>query len=75
MEVLTTEPGVQIYSANFPSGTFEGPGGYPYPEHVGLCLETQHYPDSPNKAQFPSTVLRPGEVYRATTVHRFLVEP
>jgi aldose 1-epimerase len=74
MAVSTTEPGVQIYSANFPSGSFEGVGGYPYPKHVGLCLETQHYPDSPNKPQFPSTVLRPGEVYHAITVHKFGVQ-
>jgi aldose 1-epimerase len=71
MEVLTTEPGVQIYSANFASGAFEGPNGYSYPRHLGLCLETQHFPDSPNKANFPSTVLRPAETFRSTTVHKF----
>jgi aldose 1-epimerase len=74
MEVLTTEPGVQIFSANFGSGAFTGPRGYAYPRHLGLCLEAQHFPDSPNKPQFPSTVLKPGETYRATTVHRFSVE-
>lgn len=71
MEVFTTQPGVQLYSANFPSGSFEGPGGYAYPRHCGFCLETQHFPDSPNHPQFPSTILRPGETYHETTVHRF----
>jgi aldose 1-epimerase len=75
MEVWTTEPGVQIYSANFPSGSVQGPHGYPYPEHAGVCLETQHYPDSPNHPEFPSTVLRPGQTYHSTTVHKFNVEP
>jgi aldose 1-epimerase len=74
MEVFTTEPGVQLFSANFPGGSFGGPGSYVYPKHLGVCLETQHYPDSPNKPQFPSTVLRPGETYRSTTVHKFGVE-
>jgi aldose 1-epimerase len=74
MEVLTTEPGVQIFSANFGGGAFRGPGGYVYPRNLGLCLETQHYPDSPNKASFPSTVLRPGETFRSTTIHRFTAE-
>jgi aldose 1-epimerase len=74
MEVWTTEPGVQIYSANFGPGAFEGPKGYPYPRHLGLCLETQHYPNSPNQPQFPSTMLRPGETYRSTTIHKFSVE-
>jgi aldose 1-epimerase len=74
MEVLTTEPGVQLYSANFPSGAFEGPNGYSYPRHAGICLETQHFPDSPNKPGFPTTILRPGETYHTTTVHRFSVE-
>jgi len=74
MEVFTTEPGVQIYSANFPSGAIEGPHGYPYPEHAGLCLETQHYPDSPHHPRFPSTVLRPGQTYHSTTILKFGVE-
>jgi aldose 1-epimerase len=71
MEVWTTEPGVQIFSANFGPGAFEGPGGYGYPRHLGLCLETQHFPDSPNKANFPSTILRPGQVFSSTTIHKF----
>jgi aldose 1-epimerase len=75
MEVWTTEPGVQIFSANFGPGAFEGPGGYSYPRHLGLCLETQHYPDSPNKPQFPDTTLRPGQIFKSTTIHKFSVEP
>lgn len=71
MEVLTTEPGVQLYSANFAGGSVEGPGGYAYPKHAAVCLETQHYPDSPNRPEFPSTVLRPGQTFRSTTIHRF----
>lgn len=71
MEVWTTEPGVQLYSANFGAGSFKGPNGYAYPRHLGFCLETQHYPDSPNRPSFPTTVLRPGETFRSTTVHRF----
>jgi aldose 1-epimerase len=71
MEVWTTEPGVQIFSANFGPGAFEGPGGYAYPRHLGLCLETQHFPDSPNKTNFPSTILRPGQAFNSTTIHKF----
>jgi aldose 1-epimerase len=74
MEVLTTEPGVQVFSANFAAGSYTGPGGYVYPKHPGVCLETQHFPDSPNKPHFPSTVLRPGETFRSTTVLRFGVQ-
>jgi aldose 1-epimerase len=74
MEVSTTEPGVQLYSANFADGSFTGPAGYSYPRHLGLCLETQHFPDSPNKPQFPSTVLRPGVRFSSITVYRFGVE-
>ena len=68
MEVLTTEPGVQLYTANFMDGSPVNGG---YPKHGAFCLECQHYPDSPNRPEFPSTVLRPGETYRQTTVHRF----
>jgi len=74
MELLTTEPGVQLFTANFASGAFTGPNGYRYPKHLGLCLETQHFPDSPNHAGFPSTILRPGQNYHAVTIHRFGVE-
>jgi aldose 1-epimerase len=74
MEVLTTEPGMQFYSGNFLDGTLTGKGGVRYQKRSGFCLETQHYPDSPNHANFPSTVLRPGETYKTTTVYRFSVK-
>jgi aldose 1-epimerase len=70
MEVLTTEPGMQLYTANGMRG-IEGKGGKDYGRHYGFCCETQHFPDSPNKPHFPSTVLRPGQTYRSTTVFRF----
>lgn len=71
MEVLTTEPGVQFYTGNFLDGTLKGKGGKVYQRRAGFCLETQHYPDSPNQKSFPSTVLQPGAEYRSTTVYRF----
>ncbi|WP_409234231.1 aldose epimerase family protein [Streptomyces sp. PA5.6] len=71
MKIATTEPGVQFYSGNFLDGTLAGPSGRTYRQGDGLCLETQHFPDSPNQPSFPSTVLRPGETYRSTTVHAF----
>lgn len=71
LEVLTTEPGVQFYSGNFLQGTITGSGGVVYHKHWGFCLETQHFPDSPNQPAFPSTILEPGEQYRHTTVYRF----
>jgi len=71
MEVFTTQPGVQIYTANFPGGAFQGPGGYKYPRNLGICFEAQHFPDSPNKPNFPPTLLKPGETYRSITVHKF----
>lgn len=73
MEVLTTEPGLQFYSGNFLDGTLTGKSGKAYAHRSGLCLETQHYPDSPNQPAFPSTILRPGETLRSTTVYRFSV--
>jgi aldose 1-epimerase len=72
MEVFTTEPGVQLYCGNFLDGGASAGG---FKQHDGFCLETQHYPDSPNQPQFPSTVLRPGQTFRSTTVHRFSTEP
>jgi aldose 1-epimerase len=69
--IATTEPGVQFYSGNFLDGTLVGAGGSIYRQGDALCLETQHFPDSPNRPEFPSTVLRPGETYRSTTVHSF----
>ncbi len=71
MEVLTTEPGVQFYSGNFLDGTLPGKGGATYEQRSGFCLETQHFPDSPNQPEYPSTVLRPDETYTSTTVYRF----
>ncbi|MGH3392889.1 MAG: aldose epimerase family protein, partial [Actinomadura sp.] len=73
LEVLTTEPGVQFYSGNVLDGSSVGSGGGTYRQGDGLCLETQHFPDSPNQPDFPSTVLRPGEEYTSTTVYRFSV--
>ena len=71
MEVLTTEPGIQFYSGNFLDGTLTGRNGEPIAYRTGLCLETQHYPDSPNQPEFPSTVLRPGEKYSSKTIFKF----
>jgi len=75
MEVLTTQPGVQFYTGNFLDGTLRGKGGKAYAHRFGFCLETQHFPDSPNQSAFPSAVLKPGSEYRETTVYRFSVEP
>ena len=71
LEVSTTEPGVQFYSGNFLDGTITGKGGRVYQRRNGLCLETQHFPDSPNQPKFPSTILRPGAAYDSQTVFRF----
>jgi aldose 1-epimerase len=71
MEVLTDQPGVQFYSGNFLDGTIIGTSGEAYRQSYGFCLETQHFPDSPNQPDFPSTELRPGETYRTTTVYAF----
>jgi len=71
LEVHTTEPGVQFYTGNFLDGTAKGKGGKTYGFRSGFCLETQHFPDSPNKPSFPSTVLRPGQQFHSTTVYRF----
>jgi aldose 1-epimerase len=71
LEIWTTEPGIQFYSGNFLDGSLTGKGGRKYEKHFGFCLEPQHFPDSPNRSQFPSTVLRPGEKYRTRTVFQF----
>lgn len=71
MEIETTEPGVQFYSSNWLDGSLKGKQGKVYNKYGAFCLETQHYPDSPNKPNFPSTVLRPGEKYETVTVHTF----
>jgi aldose 1-epimerase len=70
LQVATTEPGVQFYTGNFLDGSITGKSGRVYRQRYGFCLETQHFPDSPNKPQFPSTTLRPGETYRSRTVFR-----
>ncbi len=73
MEVFTTEPGVQFYSGNFLDGSLPGKEGAVYGRRTGFCLETQHFPDSPNQSDYPSTELRPGEKYQTTTVYKFSV--
>lgn len=74
MEVWTTEPGIQFYSGNFLDGKLKGKNGDMYAKNDGLCLETQHYPDSPNHANFPSTILKPGNKYMSSTVYKFSVK-
>lgn len=75
MEVYTDEPGVQVYTGNFLDGTVTGKGGVTHPQRSAICLETQHYPDSPNKPEWPSVVLRPGEKYTGHCTYRFTVTP
>jgi aldose 1-epimerase len=74
LEVLSTEPGLQFYSGNFLDGTLKGKGGWVYQFRNGFCMEPQHFPDSPNKPEFPSVVLKPGQTYRNTIVYRFSVQ-
>ncbi len=74
MEVFTTEPGMQFYTGNFLDGKVMGKDGVAYPQYGAFCLETQHYPDSPNHPNFPSTILRPGEAYHQVTIYRFSTE-
>ena len=71
VEVWTTEPGVQFYTGNFLDGSFKGKGGVAYQKRTAFCLETQHFPDSPNHPSFPTTLLKPGEKYHTTTVYKF----
>ena len=71
MEVHTTEPGVQFYTGNFLDGSIRGKAGEPYIKRRAFCLETQHFPDSPNQPTFPSTLLEPGKKYATTTEYRF----
>jgi aldose 1-epimerase len=73
MTVRTTEPGVQLYTGNHLNGV-KGKGGHVYAKRHGFCLETQHYPDSPNKPEFPSVILRPGETFQSTTIYQFSAE-
>ena len=72
MEISTTQPAIQFYTGNFLDGKLQA-GGVSYQKHHGFCLETEHYPDSPNQPQFPSTILRPGETYHQVTIHKFSV--
>lgn len=74
MEVFTTEPGVQLYTGNHLKGNEIGNSGNPYTERTGFCLETQHFPDSPNQPDFPSTLLKPGDVFKSTTIFKFSVK-
>jgi aldose 1-epimerase len=71
MKVFTTEPGVQFYTSNFLDGSLESPAGIPFEQHSGFCLETQHFPNAPNEADFPSTILEPGDTYNTTTIYQF----
>ena len=71
MEVLTTEPAIQLYTSNFLDGKLTGKGGFVYRQHTAFCLETQHFPDAVHHPNFPSIILRPGQTYRQTTVHKF----
>jgi len=73
MDIYTTEPGIQFYSGNFLDGTITGKQGKIYHQHFGFCLETQHFPDSPNQPNFPPTILRPGDKLSSLTVHKFSV--
>jgi aldose 1-epimerase len=74
LEVYTTEPGIQFYSGNFLDGTLKTSDGKPMNKHTGMCLETQHFPDSPNKPNFPTTTLKPGEKYHTTTTYKVSVQ-
>ena len=74
MEIFTDQPAIQLYTGNFLDGTVVGKGGGAYRKHYAVCLETQHFPDSPNHPNFPSTILEPGQKYRTVTVHKFFVK-
>lgn len=74
LEVYTTEPGVQLYTGNFLDGNITGKNRHAYNKHAALCLETQHFPDSPNHPNFPSTILRPGQTHHSSTVFKFLAQ-
>jgi len=71
LEIATTEPAIQLYTGNYLDGSITGKGGAVYKHRYALCLEPQHYPDSPNHPDFPSTLLEPGETYQTTTVYKF----
>jgi len=71
MDVYTDEPGIQVYSGNFLNGTVKGKNGITYQRRAAVCLETQHYPDSPNRPEWPTVVLRPGETYNSHCTYKF----
>ena len=75
MEVWSTEPALQFYSGNFLDGSITGKGGWAYQKHAAFCMEPQHYPDSPNKPQYPTTELKPGQTYKNTIIYRFSAQP
>jgi len=74
LEVLSDQPGLQFYAGNFLDGSLTGKDGKVYPRRSGFCMEPQHYPDSPNKPNFPSVELKPGETYHNTIIYKFSVE-
>ena len=74
LDVHTTQPGIQFYTANNLDGSLPGKGGAAYPRYGALCLEAHHFPDAPNQPAFPTTVLRPGDVFQQRTMYRFSVE-
>lgn len=74
LEIWTDQPGIQLYTGNFLDGSVVGKGGHAYGKHFAFCLETQHFPDSPNHPNFPSTILEPGQTFRTVTVHKFFVK-
>jgi aldose 1-epimerase len=71
LEIRTTEPGLQFYTGNFLDGTLKGKDGVVYKQHYAFCLEADHFPDSINQPSFPSAVLRPGQTFKQTTIHKF----
>jgi aldose 1-epimerase len=75
LSLYTSEPGLQFYAGNFLDGSLSAPDGTPYGQYSGMCLEPQHFPNSPNEPEFPSTILRPGEIYQSQTIYSFSVEP
>ena len=74
MTVSTDQPGVQLYTSNFLDGTFSGKGGKVYKKHYAFCLETQHFPDSPNQPSFPTSELKAGDTFHSETIYKFSVE-
>lgn len=73
MEIFTSQPGIQLYTGNWMTGNFVGKNGQLYPKRSAVCFETQHYPDSIHHPEYPSVVLRPGEIFRSRTTYKFVV--